>query len=516
MRKSPVYAILLIATLNACSSSRKAATADNGKIDINFVQVNDVYEIAPLSNGTEGGMARVATIKKKYLQQNPNTFLVMAGDFLSPSVYNSLKFEGKAIRGRQMVEAMNAAGTDLAVFGNHEFDIKESEVQERINESNFLWVSSNTFQNRNDKAQPFVKMKTGLAPAPFPETYIRTITDADGTTVKIGFIGLTLPFNKATYVSYTDALETAKKLYARIKDSCDAVIAITHQSMQEDMMLAAEIPGLAAILGGHEHDQEFQKVGNIFITKAMANAKSAYIIRMRINKNTHVIKIKPKLEVLNEKVPLDSATNSVVQKWTDIANRSYSSLGFDAKQVLPGITEPLDGREIAVRTTPTTLTRLIVNAMIKADPAADIVIVNAGSIRVDDILQPPVTQYDIIRSLPFGGGIKPINIKGSVLSRILDVGQKNKGIGGYLHYNENVHADAQSGKWMIGDKLIDPEKIYRACVSEFMLTGGEANLDFVNPKNPDITILPDTGDAQAKIRSDIRGVIFEYLKNPGK
>ena len=39
-------------------------------------------------------------------------------DFLSPSVYNSLKYEGKRIRGKQMVDAMNAAGFNMAVFGS--------------------------------------------------------------------------------------------------------------------------------------------------------------------------------------------------------------------------------------------------------------------------------------------------------------------------------------------------------------------------------------------------------------
>ena len=61
----------------------------------------------------------------------------MAGDFLSPSVFNTLQYNGERVRGRQMVEAMNAAGTNIAVFGNHEFDITEGELQQRINESEF-------------------------------------------------------------------------------------------------------------------------------------------------------------------------------------------------------------------------------------------------------------------------------------------------------------------------------------------------------------------------------------------
>ena len=241
MKKFPFYLFLSVSIFfAACSSTKNTVSAvENGKIDITIVQINDVYEIAPLDGGKSGGMARVATLKKEYQQENPNTILVIAGDFLSPSVYNSLKFEGSRIRGKQMVDVMNTAGVDMAVFGNHEFDIPETDVQNRINESAFKWVSSNTFQKKGNNIIPFVK--NGI---PFPEAYIQTFTDKDGTTARIGFIGLTIPFNKAAYVSYTDVFAAAQKYYDQIKDSCDAVIAITHQALNDDIKLARQIPGL--------------------------------------------------------------------------------------------------------------------------------------------------------------------------------------------------------------------------------------------------------------------------------
>lgn len=166
--------LIIIATLFAnasCKVSKNAfAAKDDGKIEAVFVQVNDVYEIAPIAGGKEGGMARVATVKKKYKQANPNTFLVMAGDFLSPTVYNSLQYKGKRIRGAQMVEAMNVARMDFAVFGNHEFDIAETELQDRINESSFRWISSNTFHKIKDSIAPFTRTNN-IAAAPFPQTF---------------------------------------------------------------------------------------------------------------------------------------------------------------------------------------------------------------------------------------------------------------------------------------------------------------------------------------------------------
>jgi 2',3'-cyclic-nucleotide 2'-phosphodiesterase (5'-nucleotidase family) len=50
-----------------------------------FLQMNDVYELIPLGGGKKGGLARVATIRKLLLQENPNTITVVSGDVVSPS-----------------------------------------------------------------------------------------------------------------------------------------------------------------------------------------------------------------------------------------------------------------------------------------------------------------------------------------------------------------------------------------------------------------------------------------------
>lgn len=500
----PVMIASLIFT--SCNTAKQTATGDNGKIDISLVQINDVYEIAPLDGGKAGGMARVATVKKEQARENSNTILVMAGDFLSPSVYNSLKFEGNRIRGKQMVDAMNTAGVDLAVFGNHEFDIPEADVQSRINESAFQWVSSNTFNKKGNDIVPFVK--NGI---PFPETYIRTFSDADGTTARIGFIGLTLPFNKAAYVSYTDVFAAAQKKYDQLKDSCDAVIAVTHQAMDDDIKLAKQIPGLALIIGGHEHERHYAKIGNVYITKADANAKSAYIIKLNLNKNDKSLKLKADILDINEKIALDSTTNVVVKKWTDIANNSYASLGFDATKVcMPG-GEPLDGREAYIRTQQTNFTKLIVSAMEKASPTADAVIINSGSIRVDDILQMPVTQYDVIRSLPFGGSIMEVDMKGNLLIKILNAAKMNVGSGGFLQYSAALSND--NNGWLLKNIPVDAGKTYKIAITDFLMTGGEANLDFLTKDNPDIVkvypVFTDLNDS----RSDVRRAIIRYMES---
>lgn len=502
----PYLAGLALLVLSACKTTQPgSASKDNQRINITFLQINDVYEIAPLSGGREGGIARVATLKKEYLKKNPNTYLVMAGDFLSPSIYNSLQYQGKAIRGKQMVEALNAAGLDIAMFGNHEFDIREGELVDRINESSFRWISTNSFHKTKDGVEPFVKQGSGA----LPKTYIMNVRDADGTTAKIGLLAVTLPFNRADYVSYTDPLQAAKDAYNALKDSVDAVVAITHQSMQADELLAREIPGLTAIIGGHEHDQRYAKIGDVYITKAMANAKNAYLVNLRINKKRNRRTVKTELEELNEKVALDSATNNVVQKWTQIADDNYSSLGFEARKVMIDKGEPLEGRETEVRTRPTNLTRLIVSALQGAAPQADIVVMNGGSIRVDDIVQLPVTQYDILRTLPFGGAISQADMKGSLVIRMLETGRKNIGIGGFLHYNENLVFE--NDQWKLNGIVIDPSKTYRVALPEFLLSGKEANMDYLNPTNVEVVKVYPAAE-KGQTLSDIRLAVVRHLE----
>ena len=515
MKKMLFYLFLSVSIFfTACSSTKNtASTVENGKIDITIVQINDVYEIAPLDGGKVGGMARVATVKKEYQSKISNTILVIAGDFLSPSVYNSLRFEGNRIRGKQMVDVMNTAGVDIAVFGNHEFDIPEADLQNRINESAFQWVSTNTFQKKGNNIAPF-ENTSGHGLVPFPEAYIRTFTDKDGTTARIGFIGLTIPFNKAAYVSYTDVFTAAQKYYNRIKDSCDAVIAITHQALDDDIKLARQIPGLTLIIGGHEHERHYAKIGNVYITKADANAKSVYIIKLKLNKKINELKVKADILDVNEKIAFDSATNVVVKKWTDIANKSYSSLGFDATKVCMQTGEPLDGREAYIRRIQTNFTKLIVAAMEKASPTADAVITNAGSIRVDDIVQMPVTQYDVLRSLPFGGSIMEVDMKGSLLIKILNAGKKNIGSGGFLQSSATLNSD--SSTWSLKNIPVDRGKIYKVAITDFLMTGGEANLDFLTKDNPDMVkvypVFTDLNDA----RSDVRRAIIRFMELMGQ
>src|SRR5688500_19898559 len=133
--------LLLLATFVSLFAQQKPDCL----VRVTLLQVNDVYQFAPVDLGTAGGLARVLTLTRSIRQQNPNTLFLMAGDTISPSV------ESITYKGAQMIDAWNAAGLDYATFGNHEFDFGPDVLRERIKESKFGWIAANVIDLKTDR-----------------------------------------------------------------------------------------------------------------------------------------------------------------------------------------------------------------------------------------------------------------------------------------------------------------------------------------------------------------------------
>lgn len=58
-------AIVLVVALALVLISSNAAPQADSRLHITLLQLNDVYEITPVSGGAQGGMARVATLRKQ-------------------------------------------------------------------------------------------------------------------------------------------------------------------------------------------------------------------------------------------------------------------------------------------------------------------------------------------------------------------------------------------------------------------------------------------------------------------
>ena len=274
-----------------------------------------------------------------------------------------------------------------------------------------------------------------------------------------------------------------------------------------DREVAKLVPDLNLIMGGHEHSQSFEKVGAVTIAKADANAKSAWVHRIKISGPDHKMEVKSELVMLDEQIALDPAVSKVVQAWEQKAFQAFIDQGFDLSAEVADLTEPLDGLEAHIRTRQTNLGTAIASGMFEAAENADCAFFNGGSVRIDDYLSGKITQYDIIRAMPFGGKVLQVDMKGSLLQKALEAGKNNAGNGGFLQ----LHNVEQNGdRWDVQGKSIEAGQTYRVAINDFLLLGLESGMSFFTRDNPDIVaVIEPASDSPL---SDVRKTLVNYLQ----
>jgi 2',3'-cyclic-nucleotide 2'-phosphodiesterase (5'-nucleotidase family) len=486
-------------------TSKKQNQKDDGKIDFTFLQLNDVYEIAPIQGGAFGGMARVETVHKELLKENKNTLLFMAGDFLNPSLIGTLKVGGERVKGKQMVEVMNAMNFDLVAFGNHEFDISRKDLQKRLNESTFPWISANVKLKTDEIEVPFYKEVNGTK-QDVHKTFIKEFTDADGTTIKVGFISVCIPSNPKEHVVYGNMFVQARKSYEALKNKVDVVFGLTHVKLANDKRIAKLIPSLPLIMGGHEHTNSFNFVGNVQISKADANAKTVFVHRISYDKKTKKTVVRSALKEINTTIKEDEKVAAIVIKWQDILHTKLQDIIKNPSEVIYKAEIPLDGRDAPIRSTQTNLGQVITKAMSFAyDDKVDAALVNGGSIRIDDQLSGNITAVAIFRVLPYGGAVLKVEIKGSLLKRVLQFGDLASGTGAYL---QRHNVKFEGGKWFVAGEPLVMNKTYTVAFSDYLLKGFD--IPFLSDKSAGV--LNIYKPKEAELTFDIRKAVITYLK----
>ncbi|MEQ1922730.1 MAG: bifunctional UDP-sugar hydrolase/5'-nucleotidase, partial [Pyrinomonadaceae bacterium] len=383
-----------------------SATAFGQNIRVTILHVNDVYQFAPVDGGTRGGLARLLTLKKAELAKNPNIIFTLGGDTLSPSV------ETRTYKGAQMIDAWNALGIDLAVFGNHEFDIKTQELLDRMKESKFTWLGANV-----------VEVKTGKI---FANTPPYVVKEFGG--VKIGFIGLLLPETKQTSsmddtLTVTDYCSTAKKIVKemRKKAKVNAVVALTHLFMSQDKQLA-KCADIDLILGGHEHTLLQSSSNRTPIFKMTADAREMGKFNLNFDAATKkFVGLDWEIVPVTDKIADAPEFAPVFEKYKPLLEKLAVKVGATAVQ--------LDALSQSNRQKETNIGNFIADSYRNA-VNADIGFVNGGSIRADMTYEPgPLTKRDVLSILPFNNPIVKVEVSGKLLLQIIEHGVARSGPG---------------------------------------------------------------------------------------
>jgi 5'-nucleotidase/UDP-sugar diphosphatase len=432
-RSLVLFAILSVAAY----APRAPAPGPTPAAPIRFLLVNDVYLGDTLRDGT-AGLARVAYLRDSLARQGPLMF-VLAGDVLSPSLLS------KWYHGAQMIDEFNAAKLDWSTFGNHEFELDRDTLVKRIADSRFKWTSANCMEASGN---------------PFPGVSRWDTTTISG--VRVGFFGVTLRSDYRRYVKCSDPDSSAHAAIAALRGAgAQLVFGLTHQTLEADSALLAREPRLDFILGGHEHEWHSVLVGGRNLIKADANSRSARVLAVARDGSTW--KQNAELVQIDRRFPFDAATKEVVRHWTDsVAKR------LGPERVVATTTIPLDGRDAASRNRESPLGDLVTDA-IRIGTGADVAIMNAGTMRIDDVLPAgPITNYQIESIFLFTdeARIMTFPITGARLRELLErgVAEGVVGKGGYLQVSGIKYSwdpARPSGSRIVGDVVRTDGRVIR-------------------------------------------------------
>ncbi|MBS1811113.1 MAG: bifunctional metallophosphatase/5'-nucleotidase [Acidobacteria bacterium] len=436
--------------------------AQAGKtVRITLLQVNDVYQIAPVDRGKAGGLARLATLKKKIQAESPNTLFLLSGDTLSPSLASSV------FKGEQMIAGWNAAGLDYAALGNHEFDFGDDILLARMRESKFTWLAANVVERKSGKS--FGKM---------PPYVIR---EFEG--IKVGIFGL-LTTETETSSSPTKAVRflpetaTAARIVKELRrKGATVIIALTHLSMPADKAVAKAVK-VDVIIGGHEHEIMQSLAGCAPIFKMGSDARTLGRIDLNISKTTR------KLESMDyAALPV---TDTVAEEPTvaAVAGEYEKKLSAELDKPVGNTTVMLDALQKTNRNQESNLGSYILDAF-RQFTNADVALINGGSIRSNATYGPgAISKRDVISILPFETPIVKLEVTGAMLRAALEHGVSRVGIetefGGFpqvsglrFSYDARKAPGSRVTEVTVNGQPLNDKKTYSLAVGEYLAKGGD-------------------------------------------
>lgn len=429
-----------------------------------------------------GGVSRIHTkiheLRDSLKAAGQNVLVVDAGDWYQGSLFYT------TYKGDAEIEFMNMIGYDLMAMGNHEFD-DGPEGAAKLAALNFPVISGNLDLSRSD----LLKDKIG-------RTHVLEVGGE-----KIGFVSALATDTVDTAspgpdVIFQDEIESLKAQVADLEgQGVSKIIALTHVGYVKDQAIAAAVPGIDAVIGGHSHtylsasDPKRQgayptwvEAGNSSVPVVQAYAYSKYIGHLVLTfGDDGQLKFAE-----GDTILLDA---SVAQN-AEIEAR-IKDLGAPIEElknkVVAEATGDIDGNRDTCRQVECTMGNLVSDAMLDRvkDQGITIAIQNGGGLRAS-IAAGQVTMGGVLAVLPFQNTVATFQAKGSTILKALENGasQVESGAGRFaqvagLTYTFDPALDP--GK-RVSDVMvkagdgwapIDPEAVYGVVTNNYVRQGGD-------------------------------------------
>jgi len=545
IRRSALAALLAVSTallLSAFNAPWMPTAAQSETVSVQILAFNDFHGSLEPPPGSDGLMASTQAGGVEYLamhlgrlkEGNPNTLVVAAGDNIGASPLLSGLFHDEPT-----IEALSAAGLQVAAVGNHEFDEGWTELY-RMQKggchptdgcqddtpfagAQFEYLSANVFLDprKTDKAtlDKIGWQTTDNRPRPLLPAY--AIKEVGG--VKLGLIGMTLKGTPQIVVptgvqalTFHDEADTANKLIPVLeKSGVHAIVVLLHEGGVPTggdyngcdglsgaiLQIANRMSNdVGVIVSGHTHRAYVCTIGTKLVTSAASFGRLITDIDLGIDKGTGKIVSKAARNVIvTRDVPRSPAVASILDRYRPF----YAAI---AHKVVGSIRSDITRKQNAAGESP--LGDLIADAQLEATKdlskgGADVAFTNSGGLRADLVHgqqmtgeQPGAITYSEAFSVkPFSNRLIVTTMTGGMIREVLEqqFGTSAPGHDNILQvsngFTYGYDRTRQPGRRVdpasikINGQTVGATRPYRVAMNEFLATGGNGFTVFTSGTN---------------------------------
>jgi 5'-nucleotidase/UDP-sugar diphosphatase len=228
--------------------------------------------------GMIGGMARLAAAVNAVRDARgaSHVLLVDAGDTFGDALLSNLT------RGEATLRVMDAIGYTFMTLGNHDYEYTSDNTLRLQTTIHFPMRSANAIVRAT--GQPF-----GGDPT--------LVVNAGG--VRVGFLALTYHNTDQTgnkdntkALEFQSGIEAARHYLPALRRRADVIVVVSHQGTVVDSLLAARVPGIDIIIGGHSHDRIAppRRIGHAWMVQALSDASALGELSVTLT-NGHISRV---------------------------------------------------------------------------------------------------------------------------------------------------------------------------------------------------------------------------------
>jgi 2',3'-cyclic-nucleotide 2'-phosphodiesterase (5'-nucleotidase family) len=272
----------------------------------------------------------------------------------------------------------------------------------------------------------------------------------------------------------------------------------TRRARGDVARLARGIPGVDAWLGGHSHNVIDDRIEGASVMIAGSHGQWLAVVDMIVDpvKRTVIEKRQRMIQVLEGDAPVDSAWHGRVERWN-------AGIAPIAAEVLGRATAALDRRRPEA-----TIGNFITEAM-RFVSGAEIAMQNPGGMRAN-LAPGEITRGAVYEVMPFDNTIVTESLTADEVKLALEQGLRNdrvtqvSGIK-YVIDMSRPAGDRVTSLALADGSPLDPQKLYKVAVNNFMATGGD-NFDVLaNGRDKTDTALLIRGAMEALVRDRCKG-----------